>query len=155
MALSADGNWVVQDVDGKAPLSLIVLSAAVLYNTAYCTHNTTVGDIKPYDGTVADQAVGWHLGDTVTGNASGARIHGRIATGEFIVRALPVTGLNGTTPSDDYGKPVYASNDGTYTLTGTTTTHRVGRVLPNATGVTAGTNANVLMRDVFGLVGGG
>jgi len=153
MALSANGNWVT-NAENEVPLSLIVKSAAVLYNTALCSHDTTAGEIKPYDGTLTDRLVGWHLGDSVTGNASGVRVRGRIVRGGFVVRALPVTGLVSTVTTD-YGKPVYASDDGTYTLTGTTTTMRVGRVLPDSTGVTAGTNANVLMRDVFGIVGGG
>jgi len=155
MALSADGNWVTQDVARDAAMSLIVLTGSVLYNSALCSHDTTVGEIKPYDGTVTDRLVGWHLWDKKTGNGSGARVKARIARGGFIVKALPVTGLNGTTPSVDYGKPVYASDDGTYTLTGTTATQRVGRVLPDDNSVTVGTDANVLMRDVFGVVGGG
>ncbi len=89
----------------------------------------------------------------MTGNASAPRNKGRILKGGFQA-LIPVTGLNSTTPSGDYGKPVYISDDGTYTLTGTTSTMRVGRVVPNDTKVTAGTNAWVAMRDMFGLVGG-
>lgn len=154
-ALSSDSTWrniVTKGVEGIAPRSHIVLNAAVLYRGSFCTHDTTTGEIKPYDGTVTDRAVGWHFGDSVTGNSSGARNRGRIISGGFAARKA-VTGLNGTTPSVDYGKPVYISNDNDLTLTGTTATMRVGRVEPNRDGCTSGV-AWVRFRDMNGLVGG-
>ena len=154
-ALASDNTWrdiTTKHLDVIKPMSTVVLSAAVLYNGSFCSHDTTTGEIKPYDGTVADRAVGWHFGESVTGNASGARVTGRIVKGGF--QALKaVTGLV-TTVTTDYGKPVYISNDNDLTLTGTTATMRVGRIAVNNNGVTAGTNAWVAFRDMFGLVGG-
>ena len=156
-ALAADSTWrdiVTKDVEGISPTSQIVLSAAVAYRGAFCTNDTTTGEIKPYDGTVADRAVGWHFGDAVTGNSSAPRKTARVIAGGF--QALKaVAGLNGTTPSGDYGKPVYISNDNDLTLTGTTLTMRVGSVIANDSGVTSGTDAWVSFRNMAGLIGGG
>lgn len=155
MALSSDTTWrdrKTKNVESIAPISMIVKSASVAYRGSFCTHDTTTGEIKPYDGTVADRAVGWHFQDAATGNSTAPRTKARIIPGGFSA-LIPVTGLV-TTVVTDYGKPVYASDDGTYTLTGTTSTMRVGRVVPDNTGVTAGTNAWVLFRNMFGLVGG-
>ncbi len=156
MALSTDNTWrdiVTKDLDGILPSLQIILSTEELFRGSFCTHNTTVGEIKPYDGTVADRAVGWHFGDTITGNAAAPRKLARIIAGGFQAR-FAVTGLE-TTVITDYGKPVYISDDGTYTLTGTTTTMRVGEIVANSEGVTAGTNAWIAFRNMRGLVGGG
>lgn len=155
-ALVADSTWrdiVKKGVENKSPRSMIVLSAAVVFNGSFCTHDTTVGEIKPYDGTLTDRAVGWHFGDSVTGNAAAPRLFARILSGGFQVRHA-VAGLHGTTPSTDYGKKVYISNDNDLTLTGTTTTMHVGWVLPNDNGITIGTDAWVDFRDMLGKVGG-
>ena len=155
-ALASDNTWrdiVTKGVENILPVSEQVKSAAVLFRGSFCTRDTTTGDIKPYDGTVADRAVGWHFAKSVTGNAAAPRVTARIIGGGFQAR-YAVTGLNGTTLSVDTGKPVYASNDGTLTLTGTTTTMRVGRVMGNDTGITLGTNAWVSFRNMAGLVGG-
>jgi len=156
-ALASDNTWrdiVTKHLEGLLPSSQIVLSTSVLYNGSFCSFNTTTGEIKPYDGTVADRATGWHFGESVTGNAAAPRIHGRIIAGGF--QALKAcAALNGTTASVNYGAPVYISNDNDLTLTGTTTTMRVGSVLPNDNGVTVGTDAWVAFRDMFGLIGGG
>ncbi len=155
-ALATDNTWrdiETKGVEGISPMSMIVLSTAVLYRGSLCSNNTTEGDIKPFDGTVGDRAVGWHFGDSVTGNAAAPRVRGRIVSGGF--QALfAVTGLNGTTPSVDYGKKVYASNDGTYTVTGTTTTWHVGYIVPNDDRVTLGTDVWIAFRNMFGKIGG-
>ena len=155
-ALSSDDTWrdlKTKHLDGLKPMSMIVKSASVPYYGSFCTHDTTTGEIKPYDGTVTDRAVGWHLTDSVTGNAAAPRVTARIIKGGFQVLKA-VAGLE-TTVVTDYGKPVYVSNDNDLTLTGTTATMRVGRIVPNSEGVTAGTNAWVALRDMFGVVGGG
>lgn len=155
-ALASDDTWrdiVTKEVESISPMSMIVKSASVLYYGSYCTHDTTTGEIKPYDGTVGDRAVGWHFGESVTGNAAAPRVTGRIIKGGFQARKA-VTGLHGTTLSTDFGKPVYISNDNDLTLTGTTTTHKVGFVVPNDEGVTVGTDAWVAFRDMFGKIGG-
>jgi hypothetical protein len=126
MALSANVDWVIEDVDGSRPVSMIVKNAAVIYNGAVCTHDTTTGEIEPFDGTETNRFVGWHFGDKVTGNASGARNRAMIRRGGFIVRNLAVTGLANT--AADYGALVYAADDGTYTLT-STGNKLVGRVI--------------------------
>lgn len=156
-ALASDNTWrdiVTKHLDGLLPTSMVVLSTAVVYNGAFCTLNTTTGDLKPYDGTVADRAMGWHFGEAVTGNAAAPRVHARIIRGGF-QGLKAVAALNGTTASVNYGAPVYISNDNDLTLTGTTTTMRVGNVLPNDNGVTVGTDVWVAFRDMFSLVGGG
>lgn len=156
MALSTDNTWKAietKELDGSAPMSMLVLSASVLYNGSLCSATTTTGEIKPYDGTVTDRVVGWHFGTSVTGNAAAPRVTGRIIKGGFQA-LIPVTGLNGTTVLTDYNAPVYASDDGTYTLTGTTLTMHVGYVVANSENVTSGTNAWVAMRDMFGRIGG-
>lgn len=147
MALAANVDWVINDVDGNRPVSMIVLSAAVIYNGSLCTHDTTTGEIKPFDGTETDRIVGWHFGDKVTGNASGARVRAMIRRGGFIARNLAVTGLANT--SADYGATVYASDDGTYTLTATGNVP-VGTIIPDDRRSTD--RANVYM---FPISGGG
>lgn len=156
MALSTDDTWrdiALKEVENIHPVSEIVKSASQVFRGSYCTRDTTTGDIKPYDGTVGDRAVGWVFGKSVTGNAAAPRVTVGIRGGGFQAR-IPVTGLNGTTLSVDSGKAVYASDDGTYTLTGTTSTHRIGRVRGNDHGITLGTNAWVEFRNMAGKVGG-
>lgn len=126
MALTADGSFIFKDVYVIREVSMVVLNAAVVYNTALLTHDTTTGEVKPFDGTETDRFVGWHFGDTVTGNASGARERAQVKAGGFIFKDLPVTGLANT--SADFGELVFASDDGTYTLV-TTTNKLVGRII--------------------------
>jgi len=145
-------SLVSKGVDGKSPISMIVINAAIAYRGAFCTHDTTTGEVKPYDGTVTDRAVGWHFQDAVTGNSAAPRNTARIITGGYQAKRA-VTGLV-TTVTTDYGKKVYASNDNDLTLTGTTATMHVGFVVANSEGTTAGTNAWVAFRDMFGKVGG-
>lgn len=156
MALSTDNTWrdiVTKDLENILPVSEIVLSAAVLYRGSLCSRNTTVGEVKPYDGTVTDRIAGWHMGKSVTGNAAAPRNTARIIAGGFQAR-YPVTGLHGTTLATDSGKKVYASDDGVLTLTGTTLTMHVGEVMGNDSGVTLGTNAWVRFRNMAGKIGG-
>ena len=156
MALSTDTTWeniVSKALENILPTSEPVKSASVLYRGSFCTRDTTTGDVKPYDGTITDRAVGWHFGTSVTGNATAPRVTGRVIPGGFQSR-IAVTGLHGTTLSTDSGKPVYASDDGTYTLTGTTLTMKVGHVLGSDLGVTVGTNAWVAFRNMHNLIGG-
>lgn len=155
-ALSSDTTWrdrLTKNVESISPLSLIVKSASVLYRGSFCTiAGATGAEIQPYAGTVTHRAVGWHFHDAVTGNASAPRNTGRIIPGGFQA-LVPVTGLV-TTVVTDYGKKVYISNDADLTLTGTTSTMHVGYVMPENTKVTAGTNAWVYFRNMFGKVGG-
>ncbi len=155
-ALSSDNTWrdlVTKDINTAGATSQVILNAAVLYRGSFCTSNTAVGFIKPYDGTVTDRAVGWHFGDSITGNSSEPRNNGRIISGGFQVLKA-VAGLNGTTPETDYNAPVYISTDNDLTLTGTTLTMHVGYVVANSNGVTLGTDAWVQMRLMAGKIGG-
>lgn len=155
-ALASDLTWrdiVTKDVENLAPISMIPKSTAVIYRGGFVTFNTTTGELEPYDGTVTNRACGWHWGtDSVTGNASAPRNLIAVKPGGFMARKA-VTGLV-TTQVTDYGKKVYISNDNDLTLTGTTATMHVGWVVANQEGVTAGTNAWVYFRNMFGKVGG-
>lgn len=131
MALSADGNWVTQEVENVNSVSMLVLNAAVIYNTALCSHGTTSGEIKPFDGTQADRLVGWAHGSAVTGATAApdnaGRITAKINPGGFIVKGLTVATLAGD--ATDIGKPVYATDDATYTITDPTSGQVVGHVV--------------------------
>jgi len=156
MALSSDTSWtntVTKALENILPVSEPVKNASVLFRGSFCSRDTTTGDIKPYDGTVTDRAVGWHFGKSVTGNSAAPRVTGRIIPGGFTAR-YAVTGLNSTALSTDSGKPVYISDDGTYTLTGTTATMKVGAVMGTDSGVTVGTDAWIAFRNMHNLVGG-
>ena len=126
MALSANvTGWVVTDSHKIHSRVMVVNSAAVIYNGALCSLDTTEGEVKPFDGTQADRLVGWHFGDSVTGNAAGT-ILATICPGGFTVKGLTVGGLLNTT--GDYGANVYATDDGTYTVTDPGSGVVVGRI---------------------------
>ena len=128
MALSANADWVTQEVQKVATKSMVVKSASVLYNGSLCSLDTTEGEVKPFDGTQTDRLVGWHFGDSVTGTASGVRTLATICAGGFIVRNLTVAGVLLNTTAD-YGANVYASDDGTYTVTDPGSGVVVGRIV--------------------------
>ncbi len=153
MALTSDRTWediVTKEVENILVVSEIVLDAAVVYRGAYCTRDTTTGEIKPFDGTATDRAVGWSDITKTTGNAAAPRNHVAIKAGGFQAR-IPVTGV--ADDATDYGAPVFATDDGTYSLTNPGTGHRVGAVIGNRAGLTAGI-VWVLFRNMTGLVGG-
>ena len=144
MALSANGNFVTQEILPIRTKTMVVNSAAVLYNTALCSLDTTEGEVKPFDGTQTDRLVGWHFGDSVTGNAAGT-VFGTICAGGFIVRDLTVAALLNTTA--DYGADVYATDDATYTVTDPGSGVVVGRIVAEDGNRASGT-AHVLMHDL-------
>lgn len=127
MALSANASWVIQDMEAVGTKSMVVLNGSTLYKYALCSHDTTNGEIKPFDGTQTDRLVGWHMGDSVTGNSSGARVKGTICPGGFIVRNLPMAGISND--ATDYGDEVYATDDGTYTATDPTSGQVIGWIV--------------------------
>lgn len=107
-------------------ISLQVKSASVLYQNALCMFDGTSGNILPYDGTIGNRLAGWYTGQpqqqpytyfTGDGTARAQIDRG----GLLVLRDIPITGV---TTMADQGKPVYATADGTYTLTDPTT-HRV------------------------------
>ena len=115
MALSADASYTTQDYDRRGNMPMVVKASSVVYNGALCSHDTTAGEIKPFDGTQGDRLVGFHFGDTVTGNSSAPRTKAQIRPGGFAFIDLTVGGLANT--SADYGKPVWATDDGTFSVT--------------------------------------
>jgi len=130
MALSANANYEVRPVEGLLKLAMKVLTSSVIYNGSFCSHDTTVGAIKPYDGTSADRVVGWHFGDTVTGNtAASVPPEASICPGGFTIVGLTVAGLT-TVLDSNLGLPVWATDDGTYTATDPSSTgHEVGNIV--------------------------
>lgn len=128
MALSANSTtFLPRVVITCAPTSQVILSASVVYNGSLCSHDTTSGEIKPFDGTQTDRLVGWHFGDSKTGNASGERVRATITRGGFMVTNQTCGGL--ANDATDYGKPVYATDDGTYTITDPGSGQKIGLVL--------------------------
>jgi len=130
MALSAafTGNFTTGSEQG----SFEVKDGAVIYPGALCSFDGTSGGIQPYDGTIGDRLAGWSLGvppvvgsPVITGDSTPASgyVAPRVALayGGHTINRCPVTGV---TAEADAGKPVYATDDGTYTLTDPTT-HRV------------------------------
>ncbi len=131
MALSAAVTFLMDQNAGQA--SFEVKNTVVIYPGALCSFDGTSGRIKPYDGTIGDRLAGWSTGvppvvgsAVITGNTSPATGYGapRVALvfgGTTTLENCPVTGATAET---DQGKPVYATADGTYTLTDPTT-HRI------------------------------
>lgn len=146
-------SWDTRDVLGIAPEAMVIKSGSAVADNDLCSHDTTTGAIKPWDGTDADRLVGWHFGDAATGAGgaagTGSQVYAKITRGGFTVVDLTVTGLNTTTPSANWGAPVYASDKDSYTLVATSNV-LVGRVVANRVGCTATTKANVAMNNVFG-----
>jgi hypothetical protein len=131
MALSANSTtFLPVEVIPCRPWSQVILSAAVVYNGSLCSHDTTTGEIKPFDGTQTDRLVGWHFGDAKTGNASGERVRATITRGGFAVRNFTCGGLANS--AADYGAPVYATDDGTYTITDPGSGQKIGVVLSDS-----------------------
>ncbi len=147
MALTANADWVTQEVQKINTKTMVVLADALVFNGALCSHDTTAGAVKPFDGTQTDRLVGWHFGDEVTGVAAGDNVYrpqAAICPGGFVVRELPVATL--ANDDTDFGKPVYATDDGTYTITDPGTGQVVGYVVADERRSTD--HAAVLMRDL-------
>ena len=151
MALSDDSliNLKRQDVETQATLTMPVLTAAVLFYGSLCSHDTTSGAIKPFDGTQTDRLVGWHFADSVTGDTTEDDPPvGTILSGGFVWVDLPVATL--ADDATDWGKPVFATDDGTYTITDPTSGQVIGRIVATA-GKAAGL-ADVRVVDVMNLL---
>jgi len=127
MALSANTNYTLETVVTVAPVSAVVKTSAVIYNGALCSHDTLSGAIEPFDGTQTNRLAGWHFGDSVTGNTSASvPPRAKLTRGGFRIRGLTVAGLVGN--ATDYGVPVYATADGTYTRVDPGSGQKIGRV---------------------------
>lgn len=128
MALSANAEYEMKTVIQVAPVTAIVLNAAVIYNGALVSHDTTGGEAKPFDGTQTDRIAGWHFGDAVTGDSSAAdRPRAQLIKGGFTIRNLTMGGISNN--STDFGDPVYATDDGTYTATDPGSGQKLGVIL--------------------------
>lgn len=144
MALSANRT----DFDPETVIPVystvaVVKTSSVVYHGALCSHDTVTGAIHPFDGTQANRLVGWHFGDSVTGNtATTPAPVAKITRGGFIVRKLTVAALDNT--AADYGKPVYATDDGTYTVTDPGSGQKIGLVLADADRTTGTANVYFL-----------
>jgi len=116
MGLSADRtDFDVHQDDRSIRATPEVLNAAVLYYGALVSCDTDVGACKPFDGTETDKLLGWHVEETVTGDTTaGPKPRASLITGPFRWPTMPVTGLAGTVA--DNGKRIWATNDGTYTI---------------------------------------
>lgn len=146
MALSANADPVIRSAK---TIAMKVLTSSVVYNFALCSHDTTTGAIKPYDGTGTDRLVGWHFGDSVTGDTT-ASVPPRasICPGDFVAESLAVSNLAGD--DTDLGAPVYATDDGTYDISDPGgTRHVVGWVVRRR----SATTADVYLKNVMGQVG--
>lgn len=145
-ALSANAAYTTKPAE---IVNVPVLSGATIYNGALCCCDTTSGGAaKPYSGTIGQILLGWHFGDVNDDGSSSPTKTAKIARGGFIVLGLTVAGLGGS--NVDIGKKVYATNDGTYTVTDPTThTAHVGHVSGNATASVADV---LFVPSVFGQV---
>lgn len=150
MALSANASYEMRDTERISTIEMKVLTAAVLYNGSLCSHDTTVGAIKPYDGTSADKLVGWHFGDSVTGlTTASVPPTGTIKVGGFVLVGLTVAGLSAGVVDSNLGAIVWATDDGTYTITDPSSTgHEIGHVVKYNTSAIA----DVLTDNVYGLI---
>jgi len=151
MALTGNADWRTEDVKGYGTKAMLVLVGAQIYNGSLCSADTTSGRIKPYDGTDADRMVGWHFGDAVLGATTPTpNPSARICPGGFMVRDLAVGAL--ANDDTDFNKPVYANDDGTYSITQTASSHLVGHVMAGVR-LRVTDAADVLFIDVLGSIG--
>lgn len=158
MALSAPLNADFTPGNSALQGQHTVLDTMVIYPGALLSCNGTSGALQPYDGTIGDRLAGWSLGTppivgsaVITGDATpeSGYVVPRVAVayGDFTINRLPVTGVTAAT---DEMKPVYATDDGTYTLTDPTT-HRVAVGFVKryrSTGI-----ADVVVSNVLGVIG--
>ena len=149
MALSANRTDLVISQDSlSGKITPEILDDAVLYYGALCSCDADTGACKPYDGTEADKMLGWHVEESITGDTSASpKPRASLITGPFYWHRCPVTGLAGT--AADIGKRVWATDDGTYTVTdpGSVGTE-VGVVVMYSTSSVA----DVWMRNILGQV---
>lgn len=117
MALSANAKPVISGGVDCIQFTAPVKTSSVVYNGALCSFETLNGPVIPFDGGSTDVLAGWHFGDAVTGNTSAAvPPRATLKTGPFIYLGLTVGGSPSNSTAD-LGRSVYASDDGTYTIT--------------------------------------
>ena len=108
---------------------LPVKSGVQLYGGgAYAIELATGFVYVPVGNDAAEVFAGFADEDVLGDGSKTVRLRGRG------VVVLDVTGVDG---NNDYGKPVYAINDGTFSITDTGSDLLIGRVLRHITGTTA------------------
>lgn len=144
MASTAHNQYDLATLLLTAPINMIVLNAAVLWDGALASHDTASGEIKPFDGTQTDRLVGFAFGDdsddpnptgdAVTGSAVLPRVRAKITTSGVVIKNLAVATL--ANDATDYGKPVFATDDNSFTITDPTSGIIVGHVVADDDRVT-------------------
>ncbi len=121
MALSANVvNVDFRTVIDAAPYTVIA-GAGPIFNTALVMADGAAAE--PFDGVQTKKVLGWHFGDVVgtavvsvtPGSVAAANTHAKITPGGFRWNGLAVTAAAGD--ATDLSAPVYATDDGTYTIT--------------------------------------
>ncbi len=147
MALTGNAFYTTK---GNDVLNVPVKSGATIYDGALLMADTTTGGAaEPYDGTIGAILLGWHFGDVNDDATSSPTKTAKLAVGSFTVLGLTVAGLGGT--AADIGKAVYATDDGTYTVTNPTTHTVVAGHVQNY--VSASVADVKMVADIFGTVG--
>jgi hypothetical protein len=120
MALSADTPRTYADNVDPVFLSLPCTSNVTIYEGSAVAESTTAGTVKAL---AASDTVFWGFAHQQVINPSSGTKRCTVRT-KGIVR-LPVTGASAVT---DNGVAVYASDDGTFTLTSSSTFVQIGKV---------------------------
>lgn len=150
MALSANARYTTKP---DTIINVPVKSGATIYDGSLCMGGaTTGGPATPYDGTIGAILLGWNFGDVNDDGTASPTKTAKLAKGGFIFLGLTVAGLSGS--AADIGKKVYATDDGTYTVT-SNTTHQVPVGFVCGTVASApSTLADVhTVADIYGTVG--
>jgi len=118
MALSANRtDFDIAQDDRGGRITPEVKNTSVIYHGALVSCDTDTGAAKPFDGTKTDKLLGWHNGDSVTGATSTSPPpRASLITGPFMWEDCPLSGSPAGTNAD-IGKRVWATDDGTYTIT--------------------------------------
>lgn len=147
MALSANAFHATKPTE---IVNCPVKTGATIYNESLLMAATTSGGAAtPYDGTIGAILLGWHFGDVNDDASSSPGKSAKIAVGRFVFKSLTVAGLSGT--SSDIGVKVYATDDGTYTISNPTThTVVVGNVCRHISSSVCDVKT---VADIFGTVG--
>lgn len=149
MALTAD---LQRELQGRSKIELQVINSQIIFSPglleAAAPDNTTVanrGRVQAFTGGNETIPVGFAL-EGVTGDTSASPIpRGRIGIERHIREGISVTGVTGL---GDVMKPVYATDDNTFTLTKPTPAQIIGVVI----NFRAGTVVDVLFfafEDMF------
>jgi hypothetical protein len=121
MALSADTPRTYGSGVQPVFVSLPCTSNVTIYEGSAVGETTTAGTVKAL---ATSDTIFWGFAHEQVVNPSGGTKRCKIRA-QGIIR-IPVTGASAVT---DNGVSVFASDDGTFSLTSTTTTPKIGRVV--------------------------